>query len=220
MADAGGSPPSITLLQAVLTFSGALLAPVIGTIVALLSRSDLQRRQQEIEYNIKRLDLIDKTITVGKSMSNILGIDIDVSLAQTSYTRVLNSLSEPTPPSEQDLLPFERYRLPMRLLMLPRPTSISGWIASFLFYIYLVSAFISVPAFFFEKSVPPPTSVSPEIIERYYELQIGLLAGSLGIAIVARFWAIRAAKASVRRSRERFQRETDSSHADDLFHKS
>jgi hypothetical protein len=100
-------PLNITLIQAVLAFSGALLAPIIGTIAALLSRSELQRKQQEAEYNIKRLDLIDKTITVGKSISNTLRVEIDVSLAQSEYARVLNSLSEPPPPSEQDLLPFE-----------------------------------------------------------------------------------------------------------------
>ena len=80
MPDATGGSLSITLLQTILTFSAALLAPIIGTIAGLLSRSTLQRRQQETEYKLKRLDLIDRTIDVGKSVSNTTGINIDISL--------------------------------------------------------------------------------------------------------------------------------------------
>jgi hypothetical protein len=133
MADVGGNSPNIILIQAVLTFSGVVLAPVIGTIVGLVSRSDLQRRQQETDYNIKRLDLIEKSISVGKTLSNALGVEIDVSQAQSEYTRVLTSLSAPV--SRSDLLPFKRHPFPLSLIMLPRPASIGGWIAS-LFFIF------------------------------------------------------------------------------------
>src|SRR5882757_3943796 len=58
MADATVSS-SITLLQTILTFSGALLAPIIGTAASLISRSPLQRRQQAIEYRVKQLERFD-----------------------------------------------------------------------------------------------------------------------------------------------------------------
>jgi len=209
MPDVGG-PPSITLLQAVLTFSGVLLAPVMGTIAGLLSRSGLQRKQQEAEYKIKRLDLIEKAISVGRSVSNTLLVDIDVSFAQAEYLRVLNSLSEPEPPSEQDLLPFERYKLPIRLLILPKPTSISGWISSFFFYIYLICGIFYLMFGILTLTVPSLSVRAEEAPAREVDLMglsIGGVIASLAICAVARFWAIRAAKATIRRDREKFRRE-------------
>jgi hypothetical protein len=224
MPDPVGGPPSITLLQAVLTFSGALLAPVIGTIAGLLSRSSLQRKQQEAEYKIKRLDLIDRAIGVGKTLSNSLGINIDISLAQGEYIRILRSIPESKPPPEQDLLPFERHSFPVRLLILPRPTSISGWIASTLFYMYLISAplFLLTATSLSEFETRSPYSL--EFSERRNKVlrtqMIIMPAGSLLIAAGARFWAIRVAKATIRRDRERFQRETNPEATTPLVHNS
>ena len=184
-------PDTATLL----TFSGALLAPIIGTIASLLSRSTLQRKHQETEYTIKRLDLIDRAIGVGKSVSNTLGTNVDVSLAQAEYMRILRSIPEIAPSQEQDLLPFERHSFLVRLLMLPRPSSISGWIASTLFYIYLIYTPIFVLYYSLGFSERVNDDLGPEIL-------IGTLVISLLIVAGARFWAIRAAKAALRRDRE------------------
>jgi hypothetical protein len=112
MPDTPASP--ITLFPAVLTFSAALLAPVIGAVVGLLSRTSLQRKQQETEYNIKRLELIEKIVGVGKSLSSDLGISVDTSLARSEYLRIVASVSEPEPPSIHTSLSMERHRLPVR----------------------------------------------------------------------------------------------------------
>jgi hypothetical protein len=204
MADTA-SAPSITLLQAVLSFSGVVLAPVIGTIAALLSRSAMQRRQQEIEYKIKRLDLIEKAVSVGHAISNNLQVTVDVSVAHGEYLKILNSLYEPEPPTEHELLPFERHSFPLRLLMLPKPTSVSGWIAIVVFYIYLVTGLMSPVIFLSEHA----SSLSPEKTEEFDRFRtVSIIINvivSFVLCALARWWAIRAAKASIRRDREAFE---------------
>ena|SRR5271170_8053056 len=117
MPDAGAAP-SIALLQTILTVAGVVLAPAIGVVAGLLSRPGIQRRQQEAEYKLKRLELIEKSITVGKSLSNSLNASVDISLVTAEYTKVVNSLSEPVPPSAADrMLSFEQHRLPLRLFL-------------------------------------------------------------------------------------------------------
>jgi hypothetical protein len=199
-------PSALTLLPTVLTVSGVLLAPVIGALASLLSRSDLQRKQQEVEYKIKRLEMIEKAISIGKSISNNLATSVDVSLAESEYLRVLKSLPEPEPPSEQDLLPFERHSLPIRLLMIPKPLSISGWIAGFLFYIYLVTAVLTLFIPLADLEVATSTGMSREYDTNLLRFLNPIL--SLVIAVSARYWAIRTAKATIRHASETFRRET------------
>ena len=69
-------------LPAILTLSGALLAPVVGAIASWLTRSSPQRRLQETEYKKAQLDLIERSLTVGKLVSNMLGRSIDASAAE------------------------------------------------------------------------------------------------------------------------------------------
>ena len=101
MADATVSS-SITLLQTILTFSGALLAPIIGTAASLISRSPLQRRQQAIEYRVKQLELFDKAVSVGKSLSEALGKPFDGSIIEAEYYKLIRQLPEQPPPSAEE----------------------------------------------------------------------------------------------------------------------
>jgi hypothetical protein len=203
MADAAG-PPGIPLIQAVLTFSGALLAPIIGTIASLLSRSDLQRRQQETEYKMARFALLEKAITLGNALSDISKKRIDLSVAESEFLRLLSSLSEPAPPSPLDTLPFERRPFLIRIFMVPRPHSISGWIASSAFYIFLLYSFIGLmyPYISLQSGIPLDIFESSIVM-------LGFLVMLL-ISFLARRWAIRSAKAAIRRARDQFERETGS----------
>src|ERR1700745_577658 len=96
MADPTASS-SIALLQTILTFSGALLAPIIGTAASLFSRSRLQRRQQAIEYRVKQLELLDKAVSVGKSLSEALGRPFDGTIIEAEYYKLIRQLPEQPP---------------------------------------------------------------------------------------------------------------------------
>jgi hypothetical protein len=208
MPDAAASP--VTLFPAFLTFSGALLAPIIGVVVGLLSRTSIQRRQNEVEYNIKRLELIDKIIVVGKSLSNHLDIYVDISGAQSEYFRIMASLTESEPPSVNAMLSFEQHDLPIRLFMLPIPKSMVGWIATFTYYINVLVAIFLLIAMFLASEVQRETRVLGEPFPIYLIILVLLayMLVPLLIAVAARFWAIRVAKATMRRDREKFERET------------
>jgi len=142
MADATASS-SIALLQTSLTFSGALLAPIIGTAASLFSRSPLQRRQQAIEYRVKQLELFDKAVSVGKSLSEALGKPFDGSVIEAEYYKLIRQLPEQPPPSIEESA-YEQQNFFMRLFWLPHPQTISGWIASSLYYIYSVMFVVSL----------------------------------------------------------------------------
>jgi hypothetical protein len=204
MADATASS-SIALLQTILTFSGALLAPIIGTAASLFSRSPLQRRQQAIEYRVKQLELFDKAVSVGKSLSEALGKPFDGSVIEAEYYKLIRQLPEQPPPSIEESA-YEQQNFFMRLFWLPHPQTISGWIASSLYYIYsvmFVVSLISIGLYF---------TVLPDVLSYLGEgddpLQLYINpVVSLAIALPARYWAIRNAKQAMRRESARFDRE-------------
>jgi hypothetical protein len=155
MADVAGTGiPGIALLPAELALAGVLLAPVIGAIASLLSRPSLQRRQQELDYRKSQLDMIEKALTVGKSVSNTLGVQIDVSAVETEYRRVLSSITAPEhvgvePAAGMQATAFSAFvkrPLVLRLLWLPRPQSLVGWIVASFYYITLVYFFLIIIA--------------------------------------------------------------------------
>jgi len=164
------------------------------------------------------LELIDKVIVVGKSLSNHLGINVDISRAQSEYLRIIASLSEPEPPSVTETLPFEQHHLPVRLFVLPMPTSMIGWIATFTYYINVLVAIlliIVVPfsmyhllqIFRMSGATISGGDIIASVIASFMYVLVPLL-----IAVLARFWAIRVAKATIRRDREKFERETTPQH--------
>ncbi|HEY4471038.1 MAG TPA: hypothetical protein VGN21_07690 [Stellaceae bacterium] len=204
MADATVSS-SITLLQTILTFSGALLAPIIGTAASLISRSPLQRRQQAIEYRVKQLELFDKAVSVGKSLSDALGKPFDGSIIEAEYYKLMRQLPEQPPSAEEFPADVQRNFL-MRFFWLPHPQTISGWIASTLFYIYGVMFVISL------TSIGLYFTVLPDVLNYLGEgdepLQLYINpAVSLAIALPARYWAIRNTRQAMRRETARFDRE-------------
>ena len=94
----------------------------------------------------------------------------------------------------------------MRFFWLPYPQTISGWIASTLFYIYGVMFVISL------TSIGLYFTVLPDVLNYLGEgdepLQLYINpAVSLAIALPARYWAIRNTRQAMRRETARFDRE-------------
>jgi len=205
MADATVSS-SITLLQTILTFSGALLAPIIGTAASLISRSPLQRRQQAIEYRVKQVELFDKAVSVGKSLSEALGKPFDGSIIEAEYYKLMRQLPEQPPPSAEELRASQHRNFLVRLFWLPHPQTISGWIASSLFYIYSVMFFVTLVSIGLYFTILPDVASylgqEDEPLQVYFNPIMSLL-----IAVPARYWAIRNAQQAMRRETARFDRE-------------
>jgi hypothetical protein len=136
------------VLPAMLALTGVLLAPVIAAIANFLSRPSLQRRQQVLDYKKSQLDLIDKALTVGKSVSDTLGVQIDVSAVEIEYHRILSSLSEPEPTDDMVMVgrraaivafsAFLKRPWFFRLLWLPRPQSFGAWVATSAYYVLML----------------------------------------------------------------------------------
>lgn len=204
MADPTASS-SIALLQTILTFSGALLAPIIGTAASLFSRSPLQRRQQAIEYRVKQLELLDKAVNVGKSLSEAAGKPFDGTIIEAEYYKLIRQLPEQPPPTIEQSA-YEQRNFLMRLFWLPHPQTISGWIATTLFYIYglmFIVTGISVGLYF---SVLPDVMSYMDEGDDPMQFYINPVV-SLAIALPARYWALRNAKQAMRRESARFDRE-------------
>jgi hypothetical protein len=204
MADPTASS-SIALLQTILTFSGALLAPIIGTAASLFSRSPLQRRQQELEYRVRQLELFDKAVSVGKSLSDAIGKPFDGAIIEAEYYRLVRQLPEKPPPTVEESA-YEQRNFLMRLFWLPHPQTISGWIASSLYYIYAMMFVVSLVSICLYHTVLPDVLSYLDEKDDPLQLYINPVV-SLAIALPARYWAIRSAKQAARRESARFDRE-------------
>jgi hypothetical protein len=75
--------------------------PFLGDAAGTLIRPSLQRKQQEAEYLLKRLELLEKTLSVGKSVSNRLHVRLDVYEVVAEYRSIVEKIetSEDSYPS-------------------------------------------------------------------------------------------------------------------------
>ncbi len=59
-------------VKIILSFVAAVLVPITGAVGAIISRSSTQRQIGAIELKKAKLELISKSLLVGKEVSNIL----------------------------------------------------------------------------------------------------------------------------------------------------
>lgn len=203
---AEGTIPGGAALPATLALAGALLAPIIGVIANALSRTSIQRRQQEMEYWKTRLDLIEKALSAGQSLSNALNVQIDVSNIETEYRRVLLAIREPKPPAIDTPMPFEQRAFLLRMVMLPKPAALAGWIATSTFYIFSIYFVLYILVNILVEW--PPHSLIPNLVV------------FIAIIFVARYGAIRSARAAIKHAREKFEREAAALRDIRIFHRS
>jgi hypothetical protein len=211
MADAAAGSSWVTLTPAVLTFSAALLAPIIATVASLLARSRLKRQEEQIDYRIKKLELIDKVLTVGKSLSNFLHEKIDASTTEIEYFKIVASLPEDEPISNNVIFGNARFTNALRI---PPPQSFAEFIVMWVYYLYLLvfaygvflSAFIGLDLLLrvFIPVYHPPLIFSP----RLYVIILITPLPSLVIAALARHWAIQTARLRIRREKLKKQQDT------------
>jgi hypothetical protein len=95
----------------------------------------------------------------------------------------------------------------MRLVWLPYPQTVSGWIASTLFYIYLCMFFFTLISIgLYHTIFPDITKFLGEGEDELFQLYANPII-SLLIVVAARYWAVHSARAALRGERARFNRE-------------
>jgi hypothetical protein len=191
--------PNITLVQAVLGFIAALAAALAAPLIGFFSRP----QQRYMDYKVKQLDLIEKALAVGKSLSNVQANPVDVSMLNTEYLHAISSLSEPQPISDEEVFGTRAYAL--RLISIPSKQYTSDS-ASFWYWVYAAWCFISVAAAAYEL----------EGMFQMFGLHVGeplrivilFINPPLSLLLVAwaRHWAIKSAKLALQRDNERVAR--------------
>jgi hypothetical protein len=116
--------PNITLVQvqAVLGFIAALAAALAAPVFGFFARP----QQRHIDYKMRQLELIEKALAVGQGLSNLQQREVDVSMINTEYLKVISALPEPKQISDDELfgptsprflrVPRNRYISPYFLL--------------------------------------------------------------------------------------------------------
>jgi hypothetical protein len=128
-------------------FAGVILSPLIVAVVALFSRSDFQRKQDEYDYKLKRLETIQKIIDVRRSLDGVKNNTEEFRELDVELVRIVDTISE-TEAITQDqpavyLREFEKRQFPWRLFFVPKQISVRGKIFQFTFYwLLLFSLFI------------------------------------------------------------------------------
>jgi hypothetical protein len=129
MADLGSTLPSpLELWPSILAFAATITASVLSPIASIISSTELQRKQLECEYDIKRLETIQNLMNTGKYFHNEFGILKEKNYEQ-EFEKIIDSvakrliLRDITPQSYIDS--FRRLHLPWRLLVVPSGSNLT-----------------------------------------------------------------------------------------------
>src|ERR1700733_6553444 len=129
------------------SLAAVVIGPLIATIVAVFSKSDFQRKQDEYDYKLKRLETIKKIIDLRQSLNNLGNTEKEFENYNNQFARILDDMSQSETVAQSDaisyLKAFEKHRLPWRLFFLPKQVSTIGKIYKIdvlLAYIYLYNS--------------------------------------------------------------------------------
>jgi hypothetical protein len=141
MADTSSWQPLVTAVT-------SLLVAVLGAFLPRLWQGELRRLQLESETRVKRLEALEKALSlVGKAKSD-LGIEVSTQELQNELGRILHEFAGPVIQSREALEEWENESLVFRFLIAPRfsipakearfvrigRTFSRVWICLFLFY--------------------------------------------------------------------------------------
>jgi hypothetical protein len=154
------------------------LSPLIGAIIAFLfSQFGITGKTRLLEYYLKRLELIEKLLSSKE-------IDIDRSILKKEVNEIIVFICLSSVKNEEiEQIEFVSRPWYKKIIHLPLQKTLSGKIASFIFYLYGVSGvlyiFILVSMFIGDN-------------DEWYIALIGLVMSFL-IAYLCRIWAIKSA---------------------------
>jgi hypothetical protein len=120
------------------SLAAVVIGPLIATIVAVFSKSDFQRKQDEYDYKLKRLETIKKIIDLRQSLNNLGNTEKEFENYNNQFARILDDMSQSETVVQSDaisyLKAFEKHRLPWRLFFLPKQVSTIGKIYKLMYY--------------------------------------------------------------------------------------
>ena len=126
--------PSITVIA-------PAVAAVIGIVASLtnsfLARRELRTRIIEADYQSKRLDVIQRALAVQETLGDRVLPSAGIQALKDEYLQVVAAVRQrrEEPPKKAAPVPMRR-GVGLRSLILPRPMTISGWLATPIYYLY------------------------------------------------------------------------------------
>jgi hypothetical protein len=112
------------------SLAAVIVGPLIATIVAVFSKSDFQRKQDEYDYKLKRLETIKRIIDLRSSLDNLEIFGKGLEGFNNEFARIIEDMSkaETVTPSEaiSYLRAFEKHSLPWWLFFSSK-TNIYSW---------------------------------------------------------------------------------------------
>lgn len=124
-----------------LTVIAPAVAALIGVAASLansfLARRELRTRIIEADYQSKRLDVIQRALAVQETFGDRVLPHEGIQALKDEYLHVVACVRQrrEEPPPKPVRLPPRR-RTGIRSLLLPRPITISGWLATPIYYLY------------------------------------------------------------------------------------
>lgn len=131
-----------------------LIPIIISPIIAyIISRVGISGKKSEIEYHIKRLELVEKMKQSSNSLDNSVKEKFDWTVLDTEITDILNYIdANSTREAERILNKYQQTLRIKRMLILPKPQALGGWVASIMYYFYL---FLSIIFLIMTILIPP-----------------------------------------------------------------
>jgi hypothetical protein len=147
MADASSWQSLLTPAVALVT---ALVTPILSAFVPRLWQDDLRRLQSESESRIKRLEALEKALSVAATAKAELGIEVTTRDLQTALQEIVREFGGPLVTSRKALEEWARLSIIRRLKVFPNFTEPSDkarqlrWQrnVAFVLVLYLIAYFL------------------------------------------------------------------------------
>src|SRR5215813_7001666 len=122
----------------------AMLTPIVTAIAGVVARVGLQNRIARADYQLKRLDLVQKALAVESSFGGgKLAASSAVEKLKAEYQQIIAAISFETD-ERAKLRQVAPRRKGWRSIFPPKPLSIVGWLLTLLYYYYAVSSVMYV----------------------------------------------------------------------------
>lgn len=136
--------PSITLIAPAVA---ALIGVAASLANSFLARRELRTRIIEADYQSKRLEVLQRALSVQATLGDRALPKDEIESLKDEYRRVVEGVkrrcAEPAPVVAAPPPPVRRRR-GLRSLILPRPMTISGWLATPIYYLYAAVTIVYV----------------------------------------------------------------------------
>ena len=204
-----------------------LIPVIISPIIAyIISRVGIAGKKNDIEYNLKRLELVEKIKQSINSLDDSIKQKHDWSILDKEIEDILifvDATSNREP--EREHIKFQGKSRISRIFILPKPQTIGGWVATIIYYLYGIATVVYLIMFIVSPSltllqetsnqIKTPQETTQQIAvpqdsiqqstttvsETYTSPLYGLIV-SLALVLIARYFAIRSFNKAIARKKK------------------